>query len=68
MKSINKVLKYLSYTKRLIIEFNVESNRADHSRMNKIFLTNSDASFADDIETRHNSQEYAFKLFNDLID
>ena len=32
-----------------------------------IFFDSSDAFFADDIETRHSSQEYDFMLFNDLV-
>ena len=70
MKSINRVLKYLDHTKNLVIEFSAESDHTNshHSEMNKIFLISSDVSFADDSKTRHNSQEYVFKLFNDFID
>jgi hypothetical protein len=63
MKSANRILKYLSHIKKLIIEFST-----DHSTNNNIFLISSDVSFADDILTRFSSQEYAFKLFSDLID
>jgi hypothetical protein len=64
MKSANRILKYLRHTKKLVIEFNNESDEEAHI----IFLASSDASFVDDIETRFSSQEYAFKLFNELID
>jgi hypothetical protein len=62
MKSANRTLKYLKHTKKLVIEFNTKSDA------HIIFLTSSDALFVDDIETRFSSQEYVFKLFNELID
>jgi hypothetical protein len=62
MKLANRTLKYLRYTKKLVIEFNTKSEAYI------TFLASNDASFVDDIETRFNSQEYAFKLFNELID
>jgi hypothetical protein len=62
MKSANRTLKYLRHTKKLAIEFNTKSDA------HTTFLASSDASFVDDIETRFSSQEYAFKLFNELID
>jgi hypothetical protein len=64
MESANRTLKYLGHTKKLAIEFNNESDGEAHTT----FLASSDASFADDIETRFSSQGYAFKLFNGLID
>jgi hypothetical protein len=45
MKSINQILKNLSHTNKLTIEFNMNLDSLT------IFLTSSDASFVDDIET-----------------
>ena len=33
-----------------------------------MFVTSSDVSFVDDFDIRHNSQNFAFKFFNELID
>ena len=63
MKAINKMLKYLIYIKSYEIVFN---NQAIN--INFIFFDSSDASFANDLRTRHNSQEYCFKLLNKMID
>ena len=38
------------------------------SNPKSIFLGSSDASFADDVDTRHSSQGYCFRLFGGLID
>jgi hypothetical protein len=67
MKSTNRILKYLSHIKKLIIEFNADQFLQNENE-NNIFLISSDAFFADDILIRYSSQEYAFKLFNDMID
>jgi hypothetical protein len=67
MISVNRILKYLDHTKKLNIRFSADSSFDNHSKNNKIFLINSDAFFADDSKIRHSSQDYAFKLFNDLI-
>ena len=63
MECVNRTLKYLAHTKHLAIVFNTQ---ATYSR--EIFLASSDASFADDSSTRYSSQDYAFKLFNGMID
>ena len=62
VKCANRVIKYLKHTKYLSIVYDAQ---IDDSRT--IFFDSSDAFFADDIETRHNSQEYDFMLFNDLV-
>jgi hypothetical protein len=67
MKSTNRTLKYLNHTRKLIIEFNADQILHEKSA-NNIFLISSDASFTDDILIKYSSQEYAFKLFNDMID
>jgi hypothetical protein len=66
MKSVNRTLKYLRRTKKLIIEYS--TNSKEDANENKVFLISSDAFFADDVLTRYSSQKYAFKLFDDLID
>ena len=58
----DRTLRYLAYTKDLSIMFNGKGD----SRT--IFLASSDASFADDPDTRHSSQGYAFRLFQGLVD
>jgi hypothetical protein len=67
MKSTNRILKYLSHIKKLIIEFNADQFLQNENE-NNIFLISSNAFFANDILIRYNSQEYAFKLFNNIID
>jgi hypothetical protein len=62
IKVVNRTLKYMRHTKKLAIKFNTKSEA--HIR----FLASNDASFVDDIKTRFSFQEYAFKLFNELID
>ena len=57
------MFKYLAYIKSYEIVFN---NQAIN--INFIFFDSSDTSFADDLRTRHNSQKYCFKLFNEMID
>jgi hypothetical protein len=68
MNSVNRILKYLDHTKKLNIRFSADLSFDNNSKNNKIFLISSDAFFADDSKIRHSSQDYAFKLFNDLID
>ena len=59
----NRTLEYLAHTKNYAIVYNGQANNAD-----TIFLGSSDASFADDIDTRQSSNGYCFKLFDGLID
>ena len=56
-------LEYLAHTKKYVIVFNGQST---NSKI--IFLTLSDASFANDEKTRQSAHEYCFRLFNELID
>ena len=63
MKAINKVLRYLAHTRSYGIVFNVQAINT-----NCIFFDSSDASFANDVETRYSSQKYCFKLFDGMID
>ena len=63
MKQADKMLKYLAHTKNYVIVFNGQTNNS-----NTIFLNFSDASFADDLNTRQNFNDYCFKLFDDMID
>lgn len=59
----NRVLLYLTHTRDLSIEFNAQTINP-----RKIFLASSDASFANDLDTRQSSQGYVFMLFNGAID
>ena len=59
----DRVLKYLESIKNLAILYDDYYS----SHFVSIFLDNSDVSFADDIFTRYSSQNYAFALFDDLI-
>ena len=59
----DKVLKYLTHIRNYEIVFNVQAINS-----NCIFFESLDASFADDLKTRYNSQKYCFKLFNKMID
>jgi hypothetical protein len=68
MNSVNRILKYLNHTQKLKIRFSADSSFDNHSKNNKIFLISSDAFFTNDSTIRHSSQDYAFKIFNDLID
>ncbi len=56
----NKVIVYLNDIKNFVIEFSKKSS--------EIFLSASDAAFADDELTRKNSNDYLFKLYDDSID
>ena len=57
------MLKYLIHIKSYEIIFNAQAINS-----NCIFFESSNASFADDLKTRYNSQKYCFKLFDDMID
>lgn len=61
-EAAERTLRYLDGTKYYCIIFDGNCD----PRI--IFLGSSDASFADDLETRHSSQGYCFKLFGGLID
>ena len=63
MKQTNRTLKYLAHIKNYVIVYNDQTNQK-----NIIFMKFFDVSFADDINTRQSSNEYCFKLFDDLID
>lgn len=59
----NRTIDYLVGTRSLAIQFN---GLSDQSK--SIFLASSDASFADDPDTRYSSQGYVFTLFDGPID
>lgn len=63
MEQANQTLHYLGGTKTYAIVFDGQAANPD-----TIFLGSSDASFADDIDTRRSSSGYCFKLFNGMID
>ena len=63
MKQTNRTLKYLTHIKNYVIVYNDQTNNE-----NIIFIDFFDVLFVDDINIRQNSNEYCFKLFNDLID
>lgn len=63
MEAANRVLLYLAHTKDLAIKFDARVPDPQ-----TIFLASSDASYADDPNTRYSSQGYGFKLFNGIID
>ena len=63
MKQVDKMLKYLIYTKNYVIVFNDQTNNS-----NTIFLNFSNVSFADDLNIHQNFNDYCFKFFNDMID
>ncbi len=56
----NRVIVYLNDTKNFVIEFS--------EKFSEIFLCASDAAFADDELIRKSSNDYLFKLYDDLID
>ena len=62
-KQATRTLKYLTHIKYYAI---VYKNQTNHEII--IFLNFSDASFANDLDIRQNSNEYCFMLFDDLID
>ena len=57
----NKLLSYLYHSRHLTIEYTESSN-------NPIFLSSSDAAFADDQKTRKSSFGYLFQLYGGPID
>ena len=59
----DRLLRYLAHTKDFSIVFDPEVHDPK-----TIFLGSSDASYGDDIYTRHSSQGYCFRLFNGMID
>ena len=59
----NRVLLYLAHTKKLSIEFSAQTTKT-----RQVFLASSDASFANDPDTRRSSQGYTFTLYNGAID
>ena len=63
MKQTNRTLKYLTHIKNYVIVYNDQTNNE-----NIIFIDFFDVSFVDDINIRQSSNEYCFKLFDDLID
>ena len=65
MKCADRTIAYLRLIKRLAIRFNFDFNS---NPLNLTFIGSSDASFADDPLTKYNSQGYAFKLFENMID
>ena len=66
MEFADRTIAYLGHTKHLSIRFNPHADISDP--INYTFLGSSDALFADDLLIRYSSQEYAFKLFDGLID
>ena len=61
LQAANRVISYLHHTKHLAIEFSQTKN-------NPIFLSSSDAAFADDSKTRKSSFGYLIQLFGGPID
>ena len=58
-----RCLDHLSSTKKYAIEFNAQVNSSS-----TVFCPSSDASYADDVDTRRSTQGYVFTLFNGPID
>jgi hypothetical protein len=56
----NRMIAYLNDTKNFVIEFS--------KKFSEIFLCTSNAAFADDELIRKCSNDYLFKLYDDLID
>jgi hypothetical protein len=56
----NRIIAYLNDTKNLVIEFSENSS--------EIFLSASDAAFADDELIKKSSDDYLFKFYDDSID
>ena len=57
----NRVISYLHHTKHLAIKFS-------QTKSNPIFLSSSDAAFADDLKTRKSLFGYLIQLFGGPID
>ena len=62
-KQTIRTLKYLTHIKYYVI---VYKNQTNHEII--IFLNFSNASFANDLNIRQNSNEYCFMFFDDFID
>jgi hypothetical protein len=70
IQEADRVIAYLNGTKYLSIEYSAKATDSPGSQedtLKHIFEAASDASFADDQETRHSSQGYCFKLFGGPI-
>jgi hypothetical protein len=69
LRYANRVLAYLLATKYYAIEFlgSVETTTEVETRDEEVLQLSSDASFADDPETRRSTQGYLMKLFNGPI-
>ena len=61
--AVDKMFKYLIHIKDYEIIFNAQTINS-----NCIFFKSLNASFANDLKTRYNSQKYCFKLFDEMID
>lgn len=62
LRAATHVLEYLKNTRTLSIEYN------GNTPLRTVFLSASDASYADVKDSRHSSQGYVFKLFGGPID
>ena len=60
---VDRLFRYLTYTKKFSIVFDLEIHD-----FKTVFLKFSNAFYDDDIYIRHSSQNYCFRLFNDMID
>ena len=60
---VDRLFRYLTHTKKFSIVFDLEIHDSK-----TVFLESSNAFYDDDIYTRHSSQDYCFRLFNDMID
>ena len=65
MECANRTIVYLELIKRFAIRFNLDSSS---NSLNLTFINSSDVSFADDFLTKYSSQDYVFKLFENMID
>lgn len=63
LECANQVLLYLAHTRDFSIEYNSQT-----INQQQIFLASSDASFANNPDTRQSSQGYAFMLYGGAID
>ena len=69
LRYVNRVLSYLQTTKYYAIEFSdpTPTKDMDGEKDDEVLLVSSDASFADDPETRKSTQGYLMRLFNGPI-
>ena len=63
MKQADRMFRYLTHMKNYVIIFNNQINNS-----NIISIKFLDTSFANDLNTRQNFNNYYFKLFNEMID